>query len=70
MNEPSASTSYTMKIEELKHENANLKLNLKVLKYVLEGALQMLSENKIKYNAKLIREAAQRAIAEHKKEQP
>lgn len=49
---------------------AELKRDIKVLKYVFEGALQMLSENKIKYNAKLIREAAQRAVAEHKKEQP
>jgi len=49
---------------------AELERDIKVLKYVFEGALQMLSENKIKYNAKLIREAAQRAVSEHKKEQP
>ncbi len=49
---------------------AELVRDIKVLKYVFEGALQMLSENKIKYNAKLIREAAQRAVAEHKEEQP
>ncbi len=48
---------------------AQLNRDIKVLKYVFEGALQMLSENKIKYNAKLIREAAQRAVAEHKEEQ-
>lgn len=48
---------------------AELKRDIKVLKYVFEGALQMLSENKIKYNAKLIREAAQRAVAENKEEE-
>lgn len=48
---------------------AQLNRDIKVLKYVFEGALQMLSENKIKYNAKLIREAAQRAVAENKEEE-
>ena len=51
-------------------EVKELKLQVKVLKYVFEGALQILFENKITYNPKLIKEAAERAIKEQKEAQP
>jgi hypothetical protein len=51
-------------------EVKELKLQVKVLKYVFEGALQILFENKITYNPKLIKEAAERAVKEQKEAQP